>query len=185
MALAQAAALPAGKDMAALLERMKANQKTNNKLAQQYTSTMLWHNRNFEKNGKTTIDETTRLFDNRAVRREMAGGGETPVVESMPPGLIAEKLNDDHHELKGTTIQLDFARLADEPGKGSSSPQAVWLEKEFKSEYTIKILLIKVHGITEQSWSDFKRFHVDIRLLPDTMRTVEEQKSREGGAQNP
>ena len=105
--------------------------------------------------------------------------------DEMPVRFIAEKLNDGNHELKGTTIQFDFVRLALQPGEGSTSSQAVWLGKEYKSGYFIKILFIKVRGVTEQSWSDFKRFHVDIRLLPDTMRTVEEQKSTAGAAQNP
>ena len=53
-------ALPEGRDLNALLERMKQNSKANGKLAEQYTSVMFWHNRNFDKSGKTTIDESTK-----------------------------------------------------------------------------------------------------------------------------
>ncbi len=267
-------ALPEGRDLNALLKRMEQHRKANGKLAEQYTSVMFWHNRNFNKNGKTTVDESARyenvfveglpysrkveknskpltgkdadeeqkrydkavedrkkmsleekrhslhvtfhfslplsylttLFDNRALRRETIDGRETLVVEStpradakpqnneaktaldwkqttwidlqdeIPARFIAEKLNDDNHQLKGTTIQLDFLRLIDKPAEGDQTEQPIWLEKEFKSKFRMKIIFINADGITEQSWSDFKKFHVDVRLLEDTVEKVEEQK---------
>jgi outer membrane lipoprotein-sorting protein len=268
------AALPEGRDLNALLERMEQHRKANGKLAEQYTSVMFWHNRNFNKSGKTTVDESakyenvfveglpysrkvekngkpltgkdadweqkrydkaveerkkmslnekrhslhvtfhfslpisylTTLFDNRALRRETIDGRETLVVEStpradakpqdkeaktaldwkqttwidlqdeMPVRFIAEKLNDENRELKGTTMQLDFLRLDDKSAEGGKPEQPVWLEKEFKSKFRMKIIFINADGITEQSWSDFKKFHVDVRLLLDTVEEVEEQK---------
>ena len=53
-------ALPEGRDLNALLERMEQHRKANGKLAEQYTSVMFWHNRNFDKNGKTTVDESAK-----------------------------------------------------------------------------------------------------------------------------
>jgi hypothetical protein len=43
-------------------------------------------------------------------------------------------------------------------------------------KFRVKILFFIGDGITEQSWSDFKKFHVDMRLLLDTVEEVEEQK---------
>jgi hypothetical protein len=241
---------------------MNDNRKANDKVAQQYTSVMLWHNRNFNKSGKTTVDESkkyenvfveglpysrlielngkplegkaaeeeqkrydktveerkkmsldekrhslhadfhfalpmgylTSLFDNAAVRREDVNGRETIVVEStprsdarpkdtdaktaldwkqttwidvqdeMPVRFIAEKLNDDNHDLKGTTV---------------------WLEKGFKSMFRVKMMFMTFNGITEQTWDDFKKFHVDVRLLLDTMTEVEKEKPAASRAQNP
>jgi len=272
-ASAQTTSLPTGKDLTALLERMNTNRKANGKLVLQYTSVMLWHNRNFDESGKTTIDETkkyenvfveglpysrlvehngkplegkaaeeeqkrydkaveerrkmsldekrhslhfsfhfalpvnylTSLFDNRAVRRENIDERETLVVESiprsdaqphdadartaldwkqttwidvqdeMPVRFIAEKLNDNNHELKGTTMQFDFARLVDQPAEGAASGQPVWIEKEFKSVFRVKMMFMNSSGITEQTWNDFKKFHVDVRLLLDTMTEAEKQ----------
>ncbi len=268
------AALPEGRDLNALLERMEQHLKANEKLAEQYTSVMFWHNRNFDKSGKTTFDESakyenvfveglpysrkvekngkpltgkdadweqkrydkaveerkkmsldekrhnfhvtshfslplsylTTLFDNRALRRETIDGREALVVEStphvdaklqdkeaktalewkqttwidlrdeMPARFIAEKLNDENHVLKGTTIQFDFLRLVDKTAEGGRPEQPVWLEKESKSKFRFKVIFINADGITEQSWSDFKKFHVDMRLLLDTVDEVEEQK---------
>lgn len=268
------ASLPEGRDLNALLERMEQHSKANGKLAEQYTSVMFWHNRNFDKNGKTTVDESakyenvfveglpysrkvekngkpltgkdadweqkrydkaveerkkmsldekrhsfhvtfhfslplsylTTLFDNRALRRETIDGRQALVVEStpragakpqdkeartalewkqttwidlqdeMPVRFIAEKLNDENHELKGTIIQLDFLRLVDKPAEGGRPEQSVWLEKESRMKFRFKMFFINADGITEQSWSDFKKFHVDIRLLPDTVEEVVEHK---------
>jgi hypothetical protein len=265
--------LPEGRDLNALLERMEQHSKVNGKLAEQYTSVMFWHNRNFDKSGKTTVDESakyenvfveglpysrkvekngkpltgkdadweqkrydkaveerkkmsleekrhslhvtfhfslpisylTTLFDNRALRRETIDGRETLVVEStpradakpqdkqaktaldwkqttwidlqdeMPVRFIAEKLNDENHGLKGTTIQFDYLRLVDKTAEGSTPEQPVWLEKEFKSKFRMKMFFINADGITEQSWSDFKKFHVDMRLLLDSVEEVEEE----------
>src|ERR1035437_3667170 len=267
-------ALPEGRDLSALLGRMEQHLKANGKLAEQYTSVMFWHNRNFNKSGKTTIDESakyenvfveglpysrkvekngklltdkdadweqkrydkaveerkkmsldekrhsfhvtfhfslplsylTTLFDNRALRRETIDGREALVVESTPRAgakpqdkeaktalewkqttwidlqdemtarFIAEKLNDENHQQIGTTIQFDFLRLVDKPAEGGKPEQPVWLEKEFKSKFRFKMFFINGDGITEQSWSDFKKFHGDMRLLLDTVEEVEEQK---------
>jgi hypothetical protein len=94
----------------------------------------------------------------------------------MPVRFIAEKLNDDNHEFKGSTLQFDFLRLVDKPAEEDRPEQPIWLEKEFKSKFRMKIIFINADGITEQSWSDFKKFHVDVRLLLDSVEEVEEQK---------
>ena len=280
---AQTISLPTGKDLTALLARMNDNRKANDKVAQQYTSVMLWLNRNFNKSGKTTVDESkkyenvfveglpysrlielngkplegkaaeeeqkrydktveerkkmsldekrhslhadfhfalpmgylTSLFDNAAVRREDVNGRETIVVEStprsdarpkdtdaktaldwkqttwidvqdeMPVRFIAEKLNDDNHDLKGTTMQFDFVRLVDQAAVGAPSGHPVWLEKGFKSMFRVKMMFMTFNGITEQTWDDFKKFHVDVRLLLDTMTEVEKEKPAASRAQNP
>jgi hypothetical protein len=147
----------------------------------------------------------TTLFDNRALRRETIDGRETLVVEStpradakpqdkeartaldwkqttwidlqdeMPVRFIAEKVNDENHFLKGTTTQFDFLRLVDKTAEGGRPEQPVWLEKEAKIKFRLKMMFINGDGITEQSWSDFKKFHVDVRLLLDTIEEVKDQ----------
>ena len=92
----------------------------------------------------------------------------------MPVRFIAEKLNDENHELKGTTIQFDLLRLVDKTADGGKPEQPVWLEKEYKSKFRFKMFFINGDGFTEQSWGDFKKFHVDMRLLEDSVQEVPE-----------
>lgn len=54
------AAPPSGANLQALLERMKVNMQANAVLAQQYNWDELWHNQNFDKNGKATVDESAK-----------------------------------------------------------------------------------------------------------------------------
>lgn len=258
------------KDLQSLLIRMQANQQANLLLQQQYTSDELWHNRNFDKNGKLTLDETAKyenialegllyrrkveqngkplsgkevaaeqarynkavaerramtpaqkrlslhrsynfslplaylatLFDNRALRREQLNGRDTLVVEStpkadakpandaekssldwkettwidiadaMPARFEAEQLVDKKQFLKGLTIQMDDVRIVDAAGVNGASAKPIWLLNRTVARGQFKMMWIKVSYVTEQSWSNFKRFHVDMRLLDDTMQEV-------------
>jgi len=262
--------LPAGKELAGLLERMQVKRAANSKLAMQYTSEELYHNLNFDKHGKTTVDESakfenlfvgglpyrrqtakngkpltgkdaekeeqryekaikdrkamtmatkrlslhrtfniampinylTKLFDNRVVRTETLDGREMLVVESTPrqdvqptsneekqamswkqyawidredlypAKIVWEKLNAEEHLLKGTIDTLVFERRKDTASDGTV--RGVWLQTSFRGEFRMKIMLMTFRGTTEQSWSNFKKFQVDVRLLEDTMQEVEE-----------
>jgi hypothetical protein len=268
------------KELVALLTRMQANHRTNGKLAQQYTTDELWHNLNFDKNGKVTSDESVKfenvfveglpyrrkieengkplsgpeaeaeekryeqaveqrrnlsledkrrglhitfhshstmpscclltLFENRVVRHETLDGRDTLVVESvpkadakptnaneksalswkqtswidaqdaMPVRYDAEKLNDDGRTAKGGTIRYDFVRLIDVPASKDHSESAVWMLRHVTSHFRFKMLWVSVTGTTEQTWSNFKKFHVDMRLLEDTVEeTTDHEDSQE------
>lgn len=261
---------PSTKALSDLLARMKSNMAANGILAQQYTSDEVWHNRNFDKNGKVSVDETAKyehvfveglpyrrkveangkplsgkeaeaeekryeqavrerrgmsledkrrglhltfhsslpmgclatLFENRVVRHETIAGRDTMVVESvprfgakpasedeksaidwkettwidaqeaMPARIEAERLNDSGHMSKGMTIQMHFDRLVDIPASNGRPERAVWLQRGTISRFRFKVLWIGVSGTTEQTWSNFKKFHVDMRLLEDSMQTL-------------
>ena len=259
-----------GGDLTALLKRLHANKGKNWKLQQQYTSDELWHNVNYDKNGKKTLDETakyenvfveglpyrkkveangkplsgkaaeeeekrydkaveerrsmsvvqkqhrwrggfsnslpicclTTLFDNRIVGHETIGGRDTIVVEStpkldakpandgekssldwkettwidaadaMPAQLEVESVKDLGHFARGMTMRVGFIRLVESASEGGLTQQAVWLQQSVVSKFHFKMMWIGLSGETDQTWSDFKRFHVDMRLLDDTVKEV-------------
>jgi hypothetical protein len=140
------------------------------------------------------------LFENRIVRHESLVGRDLLVVESVPkagtkpantedesslnwkettwidtvdnlPARIdVELLNDKDHLVKGNTERIDFVRLL-EPAMSAGRPeQAVWLQQHSIARFRFKALWIDVTGTTEQTWSNFKKFHVDVRLLNDSMQ---------------
>lgn len=257
-------------DLNALLARMKTAWQANGKLAEQYTSDELWHNVNYDKNGKKTIDESAKyehifleglpyrrkveengkplsgkeaaaeqarydkavterramkpaqkrlsfhrsynfmfpltylstLFDNRILRREQLNGRDTLVIDSipkadakpaneaersslnwkettwidladaMPVQFLTECLTDRKLLKKGSTMQFDFTRIAVAPDVKDAPGQAVWLQSSVTSHGTFKILWMKGSFTTEQTWSNYKRFHVDMRLLEDSVQEV-------------
>jgi hypothetical protein len=253
--------------LAALLDRMKTNMPRNGVLSQQYTSVELWHNVNFDKSGKKTLDESakfenvfveglpyrkkveengkpltgktaeeeqrrydkaiserkkmsmeekrrglhltftfswplcclTTLYDNRVVGHETISGRETIVIEStpkpdarpasemeksalnwrettwidvadaMPAQIEVESLKDVGHMAKGMTTRAEFERMVDTAGSATELERAVWLQRSVVSRFQFKLLWIGLSGETDQTWSDFRRFHVDMRLLEDTV----------------
>lgn len=265
-----AAAQDNGADVVGLLQRLQASQKSNWKLQQQYTSDELWHNVNYDKNGKKTMDETakyenvfveglpyrkkveangkplsgkaaeeeekrydkaveerrgmsvaqkrhwlhtgftyslpicclTTLFDNRIVGHETIGGRDTIEVEStpkldakpandaeksslnwkettwidaadaMPARLEVESLKDEGHFARGMTTRIDFVRFVESPSGDGQPQQAVWLQQGVVSKFHFKLMWIGLSGETDQTWSNFKRFHVDMRLLDDSVKEV-------------
>jgi hypothetical protein len=272
LALSCAAVAQDDGDVAVLLERMHASQQRNAKLAEQYTSDEFWHNVNYDKNGKKTVDESakyenvfveglpyrkkvevngkplsgkaaqeeekryekavkerrgmsiaqkrhwyhgefgysyslpmcclSKLFDNRIVRHETIGGRDTIVVEStpkldakpandaekssldwkettwidaadaMPARIQTESLKDMAHVLKGMTDRLDFVRFVGSPSPDGQPQAPVWLLQSFAGRFRFKFLWVGATGETDQTWSNFKRFHVDMRLLEDTVEEV-------------
>lgn len=142
------------------------------------------------------------LFDNRIVRRELVNGRDTVVVESTPklgahpandvektslnwkettwidvaearPARIeVEALTNTAHLEKGATNRLDFIRIADTSGDADKPASAVWLQSHFLSTFHVNALWVNLTGSTEQTWSNFKRFHVDMRLLDDSVKEV-------------
>ena len=265
-----AAAQNSSGDVAALLQRMQANQKANGKLEQQYTSDELWHNVNFGKKGKQTLDTSAKyenvfveglpyrkkveengkpltgeaaeaeekryekaveerrnmslaqkrsffhlgfhtslpicclatLFDNRIAGHQMIDGRDTIVLEStpkpdampandeeksslnwkettwidaadaMPARIEVESLKDIGHFSRGMTNRLDFLRLAESPSPEGQPQPAVWLLKSVVSRFHFKLLWMGASGETDQTWSGFKKFHVDMRLLDDSIQEI-------------
>ena len=265
---------PSRKALADLLARVNSNWKANGILTEQYTSDEIYHNRNFDKKGKTVEDETAKyenvfveglpyrrkveengkplsektaaaeekrfnqaveerrkmsleekrrglhfgfhsslpicclltLFDNRIVRHETVNGRDAAVVESVPkpnakpankdeetslgwkettwidaeesvPARIeVELLEDRGHMSKGMTIRMDFVRLIDTPASDGQPERSVWLQSDSISHLQFKVMWYEVSGITEQTWSNFKKFHVDMRLLEDSVQEVPGQQ---------
>ncbi len=139
------------------------------------------------------------LFDNRVVRREILNGRDTIVIESMPkPGahpannddksslnwkettwidvadamparIEVELLTDTSHMEKGATDRIDFIRIADTSGDADKPASAVWLKSHFQANFQFKVVWVNLTGTSEQTWSNYKRFHVDMRLLDDSV----------------
>lgn len=144
----------------------------------------------------------TKLFDSRMVGHEMIDGRETLVVESkpksdarpandseksslnwketawidvadaMPARIEAELLRDEGRVLKGMINRLDFERLVDASETRTQPDKSVWLQKTFVAKFRFKVLWMEATGETDQAWSDYRKFRVDMRLLNDTVREV-------------
>jgi hypothetical protein len=265
---AQSTDMPA--ELQSLLERLHQNILANGKLAEQYTSEELWHNLNFDKHGKKSVDESARfenmfveglryrrkvesngkplkgkeaveeqkrydkavaerremtidekrhlmhtsfhsslpsfwldkLFENHATGHELIDGRDALVVEStprtdvhptadieksaldwkettwidvadaMPARYVAELLKDRAHMDKGMTIRMEFQRIVDQPAAPDHPEQSVWLPRRSLSTFTAKMLWFNATGTTEQTFTGYKKFRVDMRLLEDTMQEV-------------
>lgn len=274
------ASLPSHDELQALLKRMAQQIAANDKLSQQYTSEELWHNVNFNKDSKKTVDESAKyenifveglsyrrkieqngkplegraaeeeekrydkavaerramswaekrhlfqthttfelpldwlatLFDNRIIGREQIDGRDTVVVESTPlpnahpssqaeqhvldmkektwidmadvvPARIeVEMLKDHGHVDKSSTFRLEFQRVIDQPGSDGRPERPAWLIRSSVVHFSGKLLFIKIQGTTEQTWSNYKRFHVDVRFLEDS---VQEAPSTDKGMDKP
>lgn len=261
--------------MQALLVRMTANLAKNGLQAEQYTSVEYWHNLNFDKNGKKTLDESakyenvfveglpyqrkveedgkpligkakakeeqhyaktveerkhmtldqkrgffhktfhssfplcclTALFDNHATGEVMLNGRETYVVESTPkaeakPSNAEEKtalcwkettwidaaddipaqlevvaLENVAHMMKGMTMRITWERL--EPAPDDKGGQPVWVEKQFVGHGQIKWMFLGGRARTEQDFSDYRKFQVDVRLLPGSVKMTTAGQSGE------
>lgn len=259
-------------DLPALLARLKAKRVVNGKLAEQYTSDEFWHNLNFDKSGKTTVDESAKyenvfveglpyrkkieangkplagkaaaaeegryekavrerrgmtteqkrmslhktwhsslpdcclatLFSNHIAGFEQIDGRDAVVVESVPrpdakpkddaersalgwkqkswidltetmfARMEVESLNDTNHMGKGTTTRIDFERVIDSAPDGDQAGQVVWLPRRIVSKGRFKMLWMDIRMTTEQTWTNYKKFHVDMRLLEDTVTQVGE-----------
>lgn len=263
------APLPSHDELQVLLKRMAQQIAANEKLSQQYTSEELWHNVNFNKDGKKTVDESAKyenifveglgyrrkveqngkplegkgaeeeekryskavmerramswtekrhlfqthstfefpldwlatLFDNHIIGREQINGRDTLVIEStpllnvhpsseaeqqhvldmkektwidsadaMPVRIEVEMLKDRGHVEKGSTFALEFQRVIDQPASDGRPVRPVWLIHSSVVCISGKLLFVKIHGTTEQTWSNYKRFHVDVRLLEDSVQ---------------
>lgn len=142
------------------------------------------------------------LFENRIVGYEQIGGRDMIVVESVPrPGaepknddeksalnwkqkswidlsdamfarLDMEKLDDNNHMAKGTRVRIEFDRVIDVPSDNAHVERAVWLQRSSTVQFRFKMLWIDGTGVTEQKWSNYKKFHVDMQLLDDTVKPV-------------
>jgi len=145
------------------------------------------------------------LFENQLARHELLDGRDTLVVESKPmpdakPALEAEKsalnwkqttwidaqetmpvrwevekLNDEGHMAKGTKLLFDYIRMVDLAAADGDPEQAVWLQSNFIGHFRMKMLWTGFPGTTEQTWSNFKRFHVDMRFSEDTVQEIPKQ----------
>jgi hypothetical protein len=107
------------------------------------------------------------------------------VQDAMPVRFDAENLNDDGHMSKGGTIRFDFVRLIDVPANKDQPESAVWLLRYTVSHFRFKVLWIGISGTTEQIWSNFKKFHVDMRLLEDSVQEVSDHGDRQEQSPGP
>ncbi len=137
------------------------------------------------------------LFDNRITGEQLVDGRETLVVESTPkPGAkpdaaemtalnwrettwidvqddmpvrtIAVALKDMKLLRKGFTFRLDWERVLPPPDERNGQP--AWLEKHFSGQGWSKILLMNRRVDTEETYSDYKKFQVDVRFLDNTVK---------------
>lgn len=142
------------------------------------------------------------MFDNRVIGREQIDGRDLLVVEShpkagakpsskqeksaldwkettwidiadlMPARLEAELLKDREQFEKGMTARIEYMRLL-EPGVGTGIVmKAVWLQSRSISSFRFRTRWNDGSGTTEETWSNYKRFKVDIRLLEDSMQEL-------------
>jgi hypothetical protein len=147
----------------------------------------------------------TSLFDNRLLRHEQIDGRDNLVIESVPkanPGTPSgagktaldwkettwidsralmparfevELLNTKGSLLKGSRDRRDFFPL-EVPGDSSGHPpQTVWLLRHDEGHFSLKILWSRQTEFWEDSSTNFRRFTVNARILPDSVRDVPQQ----------
>jgi hypothetical protein len=142
------------------------------------------------------------MFDNRVIGHDQIDGREMLVIEShpkagakppsrqerstldwkettwidrvdlMPARVEAELLTDREQFEKGMTARIDYVRLQ-ETGVGAGiEAKAVWLQSRSISTFRFRARWNDGSGTTEETWSNYKRFKVDIRLLDDSMQEI-------------
>jgi hypothetical protein len=151
------------------------------------------------------------LFENRLLKHDRINGRDNLVVESVPkanPGAVSpedrtaldwkettwidvddliptryevELLNDKRFLLKGSTERREFFRLEEASDSKGRPPQTVWLESSREDHANLKFLWQRQFESFEDTSYNYKRFKVDIRLLPDSVRDV----SNQGANQKP
>ena len=91
-------------------------------------------------------------------------------ADDMPVRTVAVALRNEKMFRKGMLIQVDMERLPprpDNPGGG-----AVWVQQDSIAKGWARVLLFDRRVETVTRYSDYKKFAVDVRLLPNTMRMV-------------
>jgi hypothetical protein len=147
----------------------------------------------------------TALFDNRFLRHEQIEGRDNLVIESlpksnpsdvspvektsldwkettwidskdlMPTRLEVELLNDKSFLLKGSTDRRDFFPLQIPPDRNNHPVQTVWLLRYDEGHSNLKFLWSRQTELFEDTSSNYRRFQVDARVLPDSIRDVPQQ----------
>jgi hypothetical protein len=142
------------------------------------------------------------LFENCIVRHELVNGRDTVVVEStpkagahpandnerssldwkettwidvaeaMPARIEVALLTDTSHMEKGATNRIEFTRIDDDSAGADKPTSVVWLQSHFLATFHFKAMWMNLSGTSEQTWSNFKRFHVDMRLLDNSVQEV-------------
>jgi hypothetical protein len=142
------------------------------------------------------------MFDNRVVGREQIDGRDVLVVEShpkasakpsskqeksaldwrettwidlgdvMPARVEAELLKDREQLEKGMTARIEYMRLQEREAGNGAAQKAVWLQSRSISSFRFRARWNDGSGTTEETWSNYKRFKVDIRLLDDSMQEI-------------
>jgi len=259
-------------DFPKLLANMQANLKANRESELEYTSFELYHNQNWDKSGKLTLDESEKfenipiegilyrhkiehngkplagkeaeeeqkrydkaiaerramtpeqkrmsfhltvhfhqlpvcclgtLFDNRILRREQWNGRDTLVIESTPSPEAKPANNDEKSALnwkettwidladempvrieatlladvdpmkRGNSLILEYQRVLGRSEKDGQPGKPVWLLSEAVFHGNAKVMGFDRSFTTEQIWSEFKRFQVDVRILDSPAREVQ------------
>jgi hypothetical protein len=144
----------------------------------------------------------TTLFDNRVLRHEQVEGRDNLVIESVPrssPSDVSpvektsldwkettwidskdllptrfevELLNDKSFLLKGSTDRRDFFPLQNPPDWSNHPLQTVWLLRHDEGHSNLKFLWSRQTELFEDTSSNYRRFKVDARVLPDSIRDV-------------
>lgn len=94
------------------------------------------------------------------------------IGDTMPVRIEAELLKDHAKFEKGMTVRADYIRVLDRAANAGSSPRAVWLQGSSVSHFRFRTAYNEGTGTTEQVWSNYKRFQVDMRLLEGSMEEL-------------
>ncbi|HLJ85827.1 MAG TPA: hypothetical protein VKZ53_03340 [Candidatus Angelobacter sp.] len=87
-------------------------------------------------------------------------------TDSFPVHVQRTYVSDGAHVDKGSSMDLSWQKMAD----------GTYVPAHFLLKYTAKMLLSKVPGETEQTFHDYKKFSVDIRILPQVDEVPTEKR---------
>jgi hypothetical protein len=149
----------------------------------------------------------TSLFENRILRHDQINGRDNLVVESVPLGNPAvtsdvyrtaldwkqtiwidteylmptryevELLHDKDFLLKGSINRHEFVRFEETSDTKDRPPQKVWLESYSEGQFHLKFLWERLFETFEDTSYNYRKFRVDMRVLPDSVQDVSHQSA--------
>lgn len=89
----------------------------------------------------------------------------------MPPQYEVELLRDKQFLIKGSTTLLEYVRWQGPPNL-SGAPVTVWLQSSARDHMLTKFLWNRQVQESEQSWSSFRKFTVDMHIVDTSVQSV-------------
>jgi hypothetical protein len=95
----------------------------------------------------------------------------------MPTRYEVELLHDKDFLLKGSINRHEFVRFEETSDTKDRPPQKVWLESYSEGQFHLKFLWERLFETFEDTSYNYRKFRVDMRVLPDSVQDVSHQSA--------